>query len=104
MDGADPVSFLGAQCPASFRLCTLTLLPNDAIDYRPADWADALVVVERGELEIECRAGTRARFGAGAVVMFAGLSLRRLRNASTGPLVLSALSRIAQKGDRPTER
>lgn len=94
MDGPDRISFLGARCPNGFRSRTLTLRPRSAIDYRPADWADALVVVERGELEVECRTGVRARFGEGAILAFAGLALRRLRNPSSRPLVLSALSRI----------
>jgi hypothetical protein len=94
MDGPDRISLLGAECPKNFRLRTLTLQPRDAIDHQRADWVDTLVVVERGELEIECRSGARAWFPEGAVLVFAGLALRRLRNSSSGPLVLSALSRI----------
>ena len=93
MDGPDRISFLGSRCPRNFRLRTLTLQPRDAIDYRGADWADALVVVERGELEIECHSGARARFPEGAILIFAGLALRRLLCAGSRPLVLSALSR-----------
>jgi hypothetical protein len=94
MDGPDRISFLGARCPENVRVCTVTLLPRDAIDYRSDDWAHALVVVERGELEVECCSGTRARFGEGAVLVFAGLPLCRLRNEGSEPLVLSALSRV----------
>lgn len=92
-DGTDRMSFLGGRCPRDFRVRTLTLPPGAAVDRAPAGWADALVVVERGELEVECGGGTRARFGAGAVLSFAGLPLRRLRNAGDEPLVLSALSK-----------
>jgi hypothetical protein len=94
MDGPDRVSFLGARCPQDFRLHTLTLHPWDTIDYRPADWDDVLVVVEQGALEVECRGGARARFEAGAVLGFAALAVRRLRNPSSKPLVLSTLSRV----------
>jgi hypothetical protein len=93
MDSPDRVSFVGARCPASLLLRTLILQPRDTIDYQRADWVDTLVVVERGELEIECRSGARAHFHEGALVVFAGLTLRRLRNSSSKPLVLSALSR-----------
>jgi hypothetical protein len=55
---------------------------------------DTPVVVERGELEIEYRSGARAWFREGAILVFAGLTLRRLRNSTSRPLVLSALSRI----------
>jgi hypothetical protein len=94
VDGADRISLLGARRPKRFRLRTLILQPLDAIDYHPADWLGTFVVVERGELEVECRRGGRARFREGAVLVFAGLALQRLRNASRLPLVLSALSRI----------
>jgi len=97
MTDADRISFLGVRCPRGYRLRTLTLQPRDAIDYVPADWADTLVVVERGEVELECRSGNRAWFAEGSVVVLAGLGLRRLRNAGDAPLVLSALGRI-----RPT--
>ena len=92
-DGTGDLSFTGRRCPAQFQLRTLTLQPADAIDFRPADWADAVVVVERGELQIECRTGQRATFPQGAVLVFDGIPLRRLGNAGRSPLVLSALSR-----------
>jgi hypothetical protein len=94
MDGPDRIPFPGARCPKDFRLRMLTLQPRSVIDYQPADWADTLVVVERGQLEVESRTGARARFGEGAILAFAGLTLRRLRNPSSRPLVLSLLSRI----------
>jgi hypothetical protein len=93
MAETDPVSFLGRRCPRGFLLRTLILQPRDAIDYRPADWIDTLLVVERGELEVECAGGTRAVFAAGAIVLLDRLDLRRLRSSGSTPLVLSALSR-----------
>jgi hypothetical protein len=93
MDGPDRVSFLGASCPKPFRLRTVILQPHDALDYRRADWLDTLVLVERGELEVQCRSGARASFGAGATLVLTGLGLRRLRNPGSTPLVISALSR-----------
>lgn len=93
MDGADPISFFGSQCARSAVVRALILQPHDAIDYNEADWIDTLVIVERGELEVECRTGRRAVFGEGAVLAFVGLSVRRLRNARDRPLMLSAVSR-----------
>ncbi|MPZ63100.1 MAG: hypothetical protein GEU93_17785 [Propionibacteriales bacterium] len=75
------------------------LRARDAIDCQPADWADTLVVVERGQLDVECRNGARARFDEGAILSFAGVQLRQLRNPSGGPLVLSALSRLRPTAD-----
>jgi hypothetical protein len=93
MDGPERVSFLGTPCPKSFRLRTVILQPHDALDYVRAAWLDTLVLVERGELEIECNSGRCASFGAGAALVLSGLDLRRLRNPGNTPLVLSALSR-----------
>ncbi|HET7015024.1 MAG TPA: hypothetical protein VFI65_14000 [Streptosporangiaceae bacterium] len=72
---------------------TVVLRPGDGLDYAAADWADTLVIVEHGELELECRSGRRARFAAGAVVTIVGLPVRRIRNSGPGPLVLSAVTR-----------
>lgn len=93
MDGADAGRFGVERRLRGFRVRTLALGPGDAHEYRPAEWADALVIVERGELEVECRSGMRARFREGAVLAFAGLPLQRLRNAGSGPLVLRAFAR-----------
>jgi hypothetical protein len=103
MDDADRISFLGARCPDNFQLHTLILQPGDAIDCHRADWADTLVLVERGELEIESSGGARAWFPEGAILIFAGLALRRLSNSSGEPLVLSALSRVPS-AERPDVR
>ena len=91
--GPHEISFTGRRCPGSFRVRTLTLQPADAIDFIPVDWADAVVIVERGALEVECQTGRCATFAQGAVLVLDGLALRRLRNAGSTPLVLSALSR-----------
>jgi hypothetical protein len=89
----DKLSFLGKHCSSDFRVRTVMLQPGDAVDYNVLDWADTVMIVERGVLGIECCTGTRASFPEGAVLSFAGVTLRRLRNAGTTPLVLSALSR-----------
>ncbi|HZC72850.1 MAG TPA: hypothetical protein VE442_19290 [Jatrophihabitans sp.] len=93
MDDAERISFLDARCPAAFRLRRLILQPQDAIDYRSVDWIDTLVIVERGQLELETGDDARAWFAEGAVLVLADLGVQRLRNASDTPLVLSALSR-----------
>jgi len=93
MDDADRISFLGKRCPESFRLSTVILQPGDAVEWQPSEWANALIVVERGELEVELRSGTRAWFREGAILVLAGLSVRQVRNRGGEPLVLSALSR-----------
>ncbi|MFL6117709.1 MAG: hypothetical protein ACJ786_41120 [Catenulispora sp.] len=91
--GAEPVSFLGAPSPEGFRLRLAILEPGDSLCYRHGDWLATLVVVEQGELDVECASGTHARFGEGAVLTFAGVPVSRLHSVGDAPLVLSALSR-----------
>jgi hypothetical protein len=67
------------------------LAPGDGVD---ADrLVGALVIVERGVLELVCQAGTCGRFGRGSMIPLAGLPLVHLRNAGRGPVVLVAVSR-----------
>jgi Cupin domain len=57
------------------------------------EWDDALLVVDRGEIELDCAGGSRRRFGRGAVLGFRGLPVRALRNPGPEPAVLVAVSR-----------
>jgi mannose-6-phosphate isomerase-like protein (cupin superfamily) len=91
----EPLSFLGREPPPGGRVRAVVLVPAGVVAYRVADWADALVVVERGTLEVECRNGVSARFGQGAVLTFAAVRPLRLRNPGAEPLVLSVLVRPA---------
>ena len=79
--------------PARVRAWTVVLQPGHALDGRAAEWADTLLVVGSGELELECCSGRRARFAAGAMLTIATLSVRRLRNPRHEPLVLHVLTR-----------
>lgn len=79
------------------RRWTVRLDPGTAIEYAAADWEDALVVVESGELEVECCSGQCARFAAGAVLTLVALPLRSLRNPHAEPVVLSAVARRDRK-------
>jgi glyoxylate utilization-related uncharacterized protein len=67
--------------------------PGGARDYDEADWRDALVLVVRGEIELEARSGHRARFARGAVLSLAGLHLRALHNRGAEPAELVTLRR-----------
>jgi len=52
-------------------------------------------LVESGELELECTRGGSRKFPRGAILWFAGLPLRTLRNRGLEPVVLTAVSRAA---------
>jgi hypothetical protein len=102
MDSNDRLSFLGRELPEAFVLKILTLAPESEEPYREEDWADAIVIVERGELEVECQAGGRKLFRRGAILWLVGLPLRTLRNRGQEPVVLAAVSRAAMSFARPS--
>jgi predicted enzyme related to lactoylglutathione lyase len=76
-----------------FALKVVIVAPGQERRYDAAEWSDAVVVVERGELELECVSGGRRRFEAGSVLWLCGLPLRALRSTGPDPLLLVAISR-----------
>jgi hypothetical protein len=91
--GAARLSFLGRRLPPAFRTRVVTIGPGGALAYEPADWAGALVVVERGTLELACANGGSVHFEGGDVLWLAGLPVLALRNPGHEPVVLTAVSR-----------
>ncbi|HEX7299450.1 MAG TPA: hypothetical protein VF257_10605 [Solirubrobacteraceae bacterium] len=91
--GADRLSFLARGVPAAFELRATWVAPGGKRAYDEAEWRDALVVVERGEIELECAAGGRMRLGSGAVLWLVGLPLRALHNRGAEPALVVAVSR-----------
>jgi hypothetical protein len=76
-----------------FSVRRLWLAPGQQVAYRRAGWRDALVVVERGDLEVRYRDGDTARFGGGAVLWLDSLPVRSLRNPGHLDAVITAVSR-----------
>jgi hypothetical protein len=91
--GADRLSFLGRRLPPAFELRVVSVAPGGQRTYDEAEWRDALVVVERGEIELESSAGARTRFGTGSVLWLFGLPLRALHNRGPDPALVVAVSR-----------
>jgi hypothetical protein len=90
----DPrLSLLGRRMPAWAQLRVVAIEPGCRRPYDPAEWRGALVVVERGEIALECRSGARWRFEEGTVMSLAGLPIRALCNERAATVLLSALSR-----------
>ena len=79
--------------PAGFARRRITLAPRASLAFDAAAWTDAIVLVERGTLELVGRAGVRRRFGAGAVLALAPLDLSALRNPGAEPVELVAVTR-----------
>jgi hypothetical protein len=97
-DSEQAVTLVGRRLPPCVHARLLTIGPGATRLYAEAEWRGALVVVERGVIELECVGGRCWRFKQGDVLYLAGLPLRVLRNATSEPAVLSAVSRRQRPG------
>jgi Cupin domain len=79
--------------PLRFDYRAVAVEPGGARIYSESEWHDAIVVVGRGEIELEALGGNRHRFRCGDVLCLSGLRLRSLHNRGTEPAVLVAVSR-----------
>lgn len=98
---ADEALDLAGSSPA-FRRTTVSIEPGGVLGFRAADWADCLVVVAAGEIELHTTSGVRHTCRAGDVLWLAGLSLRRLVNPGPGRVVLTAVRRATGTMGSPT--
>ena len=89
----EKLSFLGRRLSPRFQMRLVTIPGGATRPYDPAEWADAIIVVEEGEVEIECDQGGSRRFAAGAVLCLSGMPLRALHNRRDEAALLSAVSR-----------
>jgi quercetin dioxygenase-like cupin family protein len=87
------VSFLGRPLPPAFRVRSVAVAPGRTRAFEDAEWRDALVVVERGEIELEFLSAGRRRYVRGEVLWLGGLSLRALHNRGREPAILVAVRR-----------
>jgi hypothetical protein len=81
------------EVPPGFEVRAVAFEVGVARIYNETEWRDALVVVTRGEIELESVSGESCRFGRGSVLCLVGLRLRALRSRGTEPTVLVAVSR-----------
>jgi hypothetical protein len=88
------VSFLGRPLPAGFVARSLLIGVGGQLPFDSSEWADALVIVEVGQVELEGVDGSRARFASGAVLYLDRLPLRLLRNPGSTVAVLVGVSRV----------
>lgn len=98
-DGSGPLSFLGGRLGAAFEMRAVAVAPGCSRAYDAAEWKDALVVVEQGEIELERSTGAHHRLSCGDVLWLDGLPLRALHNRGCRPAVLVAVSRRATSSD-----
>jgi FAD/FMN-containing dehydrogenase len=86
----------------AFDRRVVVLEPGEERRIDDRDKCDRLVVVERGEIELECRGGARARFLTGDLLFVDGLSVRRIRNPGRTSALLGTVarrSRVARSVD-----
>jgi quercetin dioxygenase-like cupin family protein len=88
-----PARIGGGALPPGFARRALAIRPGEERAAETAGWGDALVVVERGQVELERRGGTRARFGHGDILWVGAGSLRALRNPGRELALLIAVFR-----------
>jgi hypothetical protein len=79
--------------PEGFCRRVFRVEPGLELGVEPGRLPDAIVVVEQGELELECPAGTCRRFRRGSMIPIARLPVAHLRSVGHRPLVLVAVSR-----------
>ncbi len=81
------------RVPAAFDVRVVTVLPGRRLRYHAHEWEDALVMVERGAIELESDSGATWCFECGAVLWLTGLGIYALHNRCHESAVLIAVSR-----------
>ena len=87
------LDLLGRALPSSFAVRVGIPEPGCERRYDAAECRNALVEVDRGEVDLEFCSGKAVRVRAGAVLWLWGLGLRALDNRGHVPVVLVALFR-----------
>ncbi len=90
MDEALPVPALPS---ARITRREVTVPIGTRMEFVDAEWRGALIIVERGEIDLCCSRGGSRRFTTGAVLFFDGLDLVALRNPGLVDTLLVAVSR-----------
>lgn len=91
--GHDRRPLFATRLPSAFVRRVVVVPPGCERTYDEGEWRDAIVVVQRGEIDLECVNGGERRFGRGDVLYLSPLPLRALRNAGRESAVLVAVSR-----------
>jgi hypothetical protein len=90
--GDAPLSLLTRRLPPTLQRRVLVIAPGRTRAYEEADWRDALVVVERGRVDLRFATGA-CGFGRGDVVCLADIPLVALENRGAEPAVVVGVSR-----------
>ncbi len=83
--------------PPGFERWQLSLAPNTRRRARPDDWAGALVLVDDGQLEVDCGAHGHHVFTGGDLLVLGQLPLRSLHNPGDESVRLVAVRRQSEQ-------
>ncbi len=97
MDDGTPITFLRRRLSRSFERRVVGIPSGSERPYDAAEWRDAIVVVEAGQVEVEGVHGGRRTFGPGDMLCFDGFPCRVLRNRGTEPVILSLVARRRER-------
>jgi hypothetical protein len=89
------ISFFGRRLPSWVEVRIFAIPAGRERIYDAREWRNALVVIERGEIEMHCLNGDRSRFRRGDTLFLSGLPVWALRNNGHETALLCALSRGA---------
>jgi CRP-like cAMP-binding protein len=91
------------DAPPGFEVRAVEVEAGGHRIYHEGEWSDALVVVGRGEIELESLGGATLSFRRGALLWLEGLPLRALHNRGREPALLLAVSRDEFSAARPSQ-
>ena len=72
---------------------SVTIPPGETLDYRPEDWAESMLIVTTGSIELESPLGSVHPFASGSILWCQGLPIRLIRSTGEDPAVLVSISR-----------
>ncbi|WP_436757095.1 hypothetical protein [Streptosporangium sp. V21-05] len=96
--GESPAHSLPGRSGPLFDVRRIVVEPGGSRVYDEAEWRGAIVLLERGRIELVRSDGDHRAFRRGDVLWLDGLPVRALRNPGREPAVLLAISR------RPSRR
>ncbi|HYH59147.1 MAG TPA: hypothetical protein VD790_07990 [Thermoleophilaceae bacterium] len=77
----------------AFAVRTISVEPGGSLPYEGAEWRDALLVVERGEIAVDTACGLTWHFHKGDLLTLAGMPVSAVRNPGASPALLLATER-----------
>jgi hypothetical protein len=88
---------LGGALSPGFCRRVVILEPRSRRAYRPGEWQDAIVLIDKGEIELRCPGQPPRRFRRGDLLSLGGLGLTGIYNHGPGRAVLIAVSKLPRR-------